>query len=43
MTEEKKVYIAPEMKTVKLEQQSQQLLYASEGALVFPHEQDPIA
>ena len=44
MTEEKKVYIVPEMKTVELNHRESLLLnYSNEGAFIPPHEQNPIA
>lgn len=44
MNAEKKEYIAPEMKTVKLKHEEGLLLtYSNEGAFIPPHEQDPIA
>lgn len=43
MNAEKKEYIAPEMKTVKLKHEGLLLAYSNEGAFIPPNEQDPIA
>lgn len=44
MKNEKREYVAPEMKTVKLKQQNSLLqAYSHEAGSLFPHEQDRIA